>query len=95
MIDLPGNLIRVNVTFGPQVSLPFFRELPEIMPESGEVAPVPGGLLLGRLWGKHFRGELGGPEGDFIEMAVVGCEILAFVTVFSLALIRGGAERSE
>ena len=58
------------------------------MPKSGEVAPVPSRFPLDGIRGEHFRCKLGGPPGDFVEMAVLGVESLAPVAVFPLALIQ-------
>ena len=95
MIDFPGNLIRVDVTFDSQIGLPFFGKFPQIMPESGEVAPFVSGLSLGGIRGEHFRGELGGPEGDFVEVAVVGGEVSTFLAGFPLTLVSSFTERGE
>ena len=67
------------------------------MPEAGEVAPVVSGLGLRGVRDKHLGRELGGPEGDFVEVAVVGLQALAFFAVTALALFcrfpEGGEER--
>ncbi len=70
-----------------QVFLPLRGGLSEVMPESGEEAPVVGGFCLGGDWGKHFRGELGGPEGDFVEVAMIWFHALALIAVIALALV--------
>ena len=75
--------------------MPIRCEFSEIVPESGEIAP---GVGVGGLWGiwrKHFGGELGGPEGDFIEVAVGGLKLLAFFALFSLAAFPFITERRE
>jgi hypothetical protein len=95
VIDLSGNIINVGICLGLEVFLPFRREFPEVMPESGEVAPVVGGFGGGRVWGKHFGSELGGPEGDFVEVSVVWGEVPAFSAVFFLTFLRPASERSE
>ena len=75
--------------------LKLWGKLPEIMPESGEIAPVPGRLPLGGLRVEHFRRELSGPPGDLVEVAVVGVPILAFPAGIALALILCLTERGE
>lgn len=65
------------------------------MPKSGEIAPLVGGFGLWGVSRKHFRGELGGPEGDFIEVAVGGFKLLAFFALFSLAAFPFVTERRE
>ncbi len=75
--------------------LPIRSEFPEIMPEASEVAPLVG---VGGFWGvgwEHFCGELGGPEGDFVEVAVGGGEVSTFLAGFPLAQIRTITERGE
>lgn len=65
------------------------------MPEAGDIAPVVGGPCLFRARREHFRGELGGPEGDFIEVAVGGVKPAAVLAGLSPALGRSVAKRRE
>ena len=65
------------------------------MPETGEVAPVVGGLGLCRVRREHFGGESGGPEGDFVEVAVSGIQAAALLTGLSLALGCSVAKRRK
>ena len=65
------------------------------MPQSGEVAPCVGGFGFGGIRGEHFRGEPGGPEGDFIEVTVGGTQVSAFLAVLTLAICFLIAERRK
>ncbi len=78
VIDFSRNISDVRIGFGLKIALPFLREFPQVMPQSCQIAPIPGGVCFRGVRGKHFRSKLGGPEGDFIEMAMVGFEALAF-----------------
>ena len=70
-------------------------EFSQIMPETGEIAPVVGGLGLCRVRREHFGGESGGPEGVFVEVAVCGLQALAFWAEAALALVWGFPEGGE
>lgn len=94
MIDFSGNFVRVNVYFGGEIPLPFGGEFSEVVPEPDEVTPLVGGISIrSRL--EHFCSELGGPVGDFVEVAVVGLESSTFFAGFALALLFSVAEGSE
>jgi len=71
------------IGFGSKVSLPFRRELSQIMPKPREVSPLTGGVAIwtGR---KHFGGELGRPPSDLVEMAVLRVERIASGAMVSL-----------
>ena len=62
------------------------------MPEAGEVAPVVSGVGFVRVGSEHVGGELGGPEGDFIEVAVGGIKVATLLAGLSLALGRSIAK---
>ena len=65
------------------------------MPEAGEIAPIVGGLGLCRIRREHFGGELGGPKGDFVEVAVCGIQVAALLAGLSLALRSSVAKRRK
>jgi hypothetical protein len=90
-----GFVFMCVARFPLQIFLPFWSEFSEVMPESGEEAPVVGGFRLGGDWGKHFRSELGSPEGDFVEMAMIWFHALALIAVIALALVFCISERGE
>lgn len=46
------------------------------MPEAGEEAPLFCGFAVGAFW-EHFGGEFCSEVGDFVEVAVLGIEVLA------------------
>jgi hypothetical protein len=75
--------------------LPIGSEFPQIMPESGEVTPSVGEFGFGGILGKHFCGELGGPEGDFVEVTVSGLHGFAFLAGAALAVVFAVAEGGE
>ena len=75
--------------------LPFRFEFTEIVRKSGEVAPWVGGFGFLGVCEEHFCGELGGPEGDFVEVAVVGGEVSTFLAGFPLALVSSFTKRGE
>lgn len=54
-----------------------------------------GGFGFVRIRGEHFFSKPGGPPGDFVEVAVVGFEGLAFETDAPLTLVRTITERGE
>ena len=65
------------------------------MPETCEIAPVVSGLRLCRGRREHLGGEFGGPEGDFVEVAMCGIKIEALLARFSLALRHGVSKWSK
>jgi len=66
------------------------------VPEAGEIAPLVGGFRFLGFIREHFGGEFGGQIGDFVEVAVLGFEIRAFLAgvalAFVFALTVGGEE---
>ncbi len=95
VIDLSRNLSDVRIGFGLEVVLPSNRELSQIMPESGEVAPIVCGFGFAGIWSEHFGCEFRRPEGDFVEVAVIGIKTPAFSTFLALALIQTITEWGE
>ena len=77
-----------------EVGLPFGCKFPEIMPQSGEVTPLVGGVSV---WagGKHFGGKFSSPVGDFVEVAVLGLHAFTFSAVIALAVSFPGTEGRE
>ena len=75
--------------------MPFGGEFSEIMPEAGEVAPLVSGLGLLGIFREHFGGEFGGVVGHFIEVAVGGFHLFAFLAEFALALVCRITKRGE
>jgi hypothetical protein len=75
--------------------LKFVRELSKIMPEAGGVAPLVGGFGFLRLGREHFGGEFSCVAGDFVEVAVAGFEIRAFLEGVALAVVFALTEGGE
>jgi len=63
--------------------------------DSGKVASAGGGFCLSRVRSEHFPVELGGPEGDFVEVAVEGFQCFTFPALLALAALRSFAKGRE
>ena len=48
-----------------------------------------------RVGREHFQGKLGGPEGNFVKVAMVGVHLLALFAYFALALLCSVTEWSK
>ena len=74
--------------------MPLRGEFSEVVPEAGEVGPLAGGVAV-RAFGEHFAGEFCGEVGDFVEVAVLGFEVLAVFAILALALVFSRTEGGE
>lgn len=89
VIDGSGSVGLMGVGFAIEVFLPIGGELPQIMPQPGEVAPLFGGIAVGAGW-EHFGGESGCEVGDLVEVSVLGGEVLAVLAGCGVAAGAGG-----
>ena len=70
MIYFPRTFTLMGVSSGAQVALKFVGVFAEIVPESGNAAPFPGGLFCG-LVREHVGGEFRSQVGHFVEVPVI------------------------
>src|SRR5690606_21636504 len=61
MVHFTGEVVAVQILgFGREVGLPLRSEFPEVVPETGETAPVGGGCGVFGASGEECGGEVGG-----------------------------------
>src|SRR5438128_1008870 len=79
MVDSSQDIIGVNVrvSFLPQIVLPGWRELSQVMPKAGEIAPLLCRLRLFRTSGKHLPCKFRRPPSDLVQMAMFSIHPLA------------------
>src|SRR5437762_10671845 len=79
MVDSSQNIIGVNVrvSFLPQIVLPSWRELSQVMPKAGEIAPLLCRLRLFRTSRKHLACKFRCPPRNLVQMPVIAIHLLA------------------
>ena len=95
VVNFSGDFGGMGIRFGREVGLPFGGELPEVMPEAGDVAPLVGRFGFLGIFREHFGGEFCSLVGDFVEVSVVVIHTLAFLAGVALALVFAFAEGGE